>query len=234
MRWSEFIPVLPKYYEIIAQAFPAGFAQLVTFSSGFIVQYALKDYGEAALASYGITMRIEQLFLLPALGITISLVPIAAQNYGAEQPARVREAFHRCWLLGVIGTTLAFPFLWFGGGLAASVFSDDPEVIRISALFLKVEAVILPIYVVLFSINSLLQALKKAAWTMWIGIYRQWIGIALFIWLFAYVIDGGLTGVRLGIAFGVGTGLLLSLWVGIRVARARIGGLGWPVFLVRA
>jgi len=234
LRWSEFIPVLPKYYEIIAQAFPAGFALLVTFSSGFIVQYALKDYGEAALASYGITMRIEQLFLLPALGITISLVPIAAQNYGAEQPARVREAFHRCWLLGVIGTTLAFPFLWFGGGLAASVFSDDPEVIRISALFLKVEAVILPIYVVLFSINSLLQALKKAAWTMWIGIYRQWIGIALFIWLFAYVIDGGLTGVRLGIAFGVGTGLLLSLWVGIRVARARIGGLGWPVFLVRA
>ncbi|KIN71220.1 MATE family efflux transporter [Sulfitobacter guttiformis] len=234
LRWAEFIPVPAKYYEIIAQAFPAGFALLVTFSSGFIVQYALKDYGEAALASYGITMRIEQLFLLPALGITISLVPIAAQNFGAGQNARVREAFHRCWILGVIGTTLAFPFLWFGGGLATSVFSDDPEVIRISALFLKVEAVILPIYVVLFSINSLLQALKKAAWTMWIGIYRQWIGIALFIWFFAYVMDGGLTGVRLGIAAGVGTGLLLSLWIGLRVAEDRIGGLGSPWIRAKA
>ncbi len=234
LRWAEFIPVPAKYYEIIAQAFPAGFALLVTFSSGFIVQYALKDYGEAALASYGITMRIEQLFLLPALGITISLVPIAAQNFGAGNHARVREAFHRCWLLGVIGTTLAFPFLWFGGGLAAGVFSEDPEVIRISALFLKVEAAILPIYVVLFSINSLLQALKKAAWTMWIGIYRQWIGIAFFIWLFAYVIDGGLTGVRLGIAAGVGSGLLLSLWIGMRVARDRIGGLGLPRFAAPA
>jgi len=230
LRWSEFTPVPGKYYEIIAQAFPAGFALLVTFSSGFIVQYALKDYGEAALASYGITMRIEQLFLLPALGITISLVPIAAQNFGAGNDARVREAFHRCWLMGIVMTTLAFPFLWFGGGLAASVFSNDAEVIRISALFLRVEAVILPIYVVLFSINSLLQALKKAAWTMWIGIYRQWIGIAFFIRLFVYVIDGGLTGVRLAIAAGVGTGLLLSLWIGIRVARERIGGLGWPVF----
>jgi putative MATE family efflux protein len=234
LRWSEFIPVPAKYYEIITQAFPAGFALLVTFSSGFIVQYALKDYGEAALASYGITMRIEQLFLLPALGITISLVPIAAQNFGAGNDARVREAFHRCWLMGIVMTTLAFPFLWFGGGLAASVFSDDAEVIRISALFLKVEAVILPIYVVLFSINSLLQALKKAAWTMWIGIYRQWIGIAFFIWLFVYVIDGGLTGVRLGIAAGVGTGLLLSLWIGTRVARERIGGLGWPAFAFKA
>ncbi|MEH6647093.1 MATE family efflux transporter [Sulfitobacter sp.] len=234
LKLSEFVPVPAKYYEIIAQAFPAGFALLVTFSSGFIVQYALKDYGEAALAAYGITMRVEQLFLLPALGITISLVPIAAQNYGAGKNDRVRAAFHRCWILGVIGTSLAFPFLWFGGGWAARVFSDDPEVIRISALFLKVEAAILPIYVVLFSINSLLQALKKAAWTMWIGIYRQWIGIALFIWLFAYVIDGGLTGVRLGIAAGVGTGLLLSLWIGMRVAKDRIGGLGLPAFLTKA
>jgi putative MATE family efflux protein len=230
LRWTEFVPVPAKYLEIAAQAFPAGFALLVTFSSGFIVQFALKDYGEAALAAYGITMRIEQLFLLPALGITISLVPIAAQNFGAGDHARVREAFHRCWILGVVGTTLAFPFLWFGGGMAARVFSDDPEVIRISALFLKVEAAILPVYVVLFTINSLLQALKKAAWTMWIGIYRQWIGIAFFIWLFAYAMDGGLTGIRLGIAAGVGTGLLLSLWIGMRVANARIGGLGRPVF----
>jgi putative MATE family efflux protein len=228
LRWSEFIPVPGKYLEIIAQAFPAGFALLVTFSSGFIVQYALKDYGEAALAAYGITMRIEQLFLLPALGVTISLVPIAAQNFGAQNNERVRAAFHRCWIIGVVLTTAAFPLLWFGGAWAARVFSSDPEVIRVSALFLKVEAAILPVYVVLFSINSLLQALKKAAWTMWIGIYRQWIGIAFFIWLFAYAIDGGLTGVRLGIAAGVGTGLLLSLWIGTRVARDKIGGLGWP------
>ena len=234
LKLAEFFPSPAKYLEIFAQAFPAGFALLVTFSSGFIVQYALKGYGESALAAYGITMRIEQLFLLPALGVTISLVPIAAQNYGAGNYDRVREGFHRCWIIGVVLTTVAFPFLWFGGGLATRVFSNDPEVIRISALFLKVEAVILPIYVILFSINSILQALKKAAWTMWIGIYRQWIGIALFIWLFAYVIDGGLTGVRLGIAFGVGTGLLLSLWVGVRVANERIGGLGWPEFLSKS
>ncbi len=229
LRLAEFIPSPAKYYEIVAQAFPSSFALLVTFSSAFIVQYALKDYGEAALAAYGITMRVEQLFLLPALGISIAMVPIAAQNYGAGEHDRVRAAFHRCWIMGVIGTTCAFPFLWFGGSLAASVFSDDPEVIRICALFLKVEAVILPVYTVLFSFNSLLQALKKAYLTMWIGIYRQWIGIAAFIWLFTAFIDWGLTGVRIGIAMGVGTGMLLALVVVTRVARTRIGGLGRPL-----
>ncbi|MBB3995247.1 putative MATE family efflux protein [Sulfitobacter undariae] len=233
LKWSEFAPVPAKYAEIIAQAFPSAFALLVTFSSGFIIQFALKDHGEAALAAYGIAMRVEQLFLLPALGIAISLVPIAAQNFGAGQSERVREAFHRCWMLGVTGTLLAFPFLWFGGALAARVFSDDAEVIRVTALFLKVEAVILPLYVVLFAINSLLQALRNAVWTMWLGIYRQWIGMALFIWLFAYVFDGGMTGVRLGIAAAVGTGLLLGIWVGVRVARTQIGGLGKPPFMAK-
>ncbi|MEP1765681.1 MAG: MATE family efflux transporter [Sulfitobacter sp.] len=228
LKLSEFTPVLAKYYQITAQAFPTGFALLVTFSSGFIVQYALKDYGPAALAAFGISMRVEQLFLLPAIGVTVSLVAIAAQNFGAGNEARVREAFHRCWAIGVVITTLAFPFLWWGGGLATALFSNDPEVIAIGALFLKVEAVILPIYVVLFSINALLQALQKASWTMWIGIYRQWIGIAFFIWLFASVLDGGLTGVRLGIAFGVGSGLILSLWVAVWVAKKQIGGLALP------
>ena len=225
---SEFVPTRAKYTEITKQAFPSSFALLITFASGFIVQYALKGYGEASLAAYGISLRVEQIFLLPALGITIALVPIAAQNFGADQPDRVREAFRRCWHLGVIGTAAAFPFLWFGGGFATSLFSNDPEVIEIGALFLKVEAVVLPIYVILFSVNSLLQALKKAVWTMWIGIYRQVIAIAAFIWLFTDVLDWGLAGVRIAIAVAVATGLIMSLGVAKRVARDKIGGLTQP------
>lgn len=221
----EFVPNARKFIEIAGQAFPAGFALLITFSSGFIVQFALKGFGEEALAAYGIALRIEQIFLLPALGITIALAAIAAQNYGAERHDRVRQAFHSSWKLGVMVTGCAFPFLWFGGGYATSVFSSDLEVIEIGALFLRVEAVVLPIYVVLFSVNSLLQALKKALWTMLIGIYRQIFAVGLFIWFLAFFLDLGLAGVRIGIALAVGTGLLVSLIVAARVAKARIGGL---------
>lgn len=225
LTWTEFRPTLSPYVEIANQAFPASFALLINFASGFVVQFALKGFGEGSLAAYGISLRIEQLFLLPAVGITIALVPIAAQNYGAGDYDRVRQSFRRCWMLGVIATACAFPFLWFGGGFATSLFSSDPEVIRIGALFLQIEALILPLYVVLFSINALLQALKRAVWTMWIGIYRQGIGIALFIWLFTEVFDWGLSGVRLGIALAVVTGLIMSVLIAHRIARHKIGGL---------
>ncbi len=83
----------------------------------------------------------------------------------------------------------------------------------------------LPLYVVLFSVNSLLQALQAAIWTMWIGIYRQGIGIALFIWLFTSVLGWGLAGVRLGIAVAVVTGLLMSLAIARHIAGRKVGGL---------
>ena len=81
---------------------------------------------------------------------------------------------------------------------------------------------------ILFSVNSLLQALKKAVWTMWIGVYRQIIAMAAFIWLFTDVFDWGLTGVRVAIAVAVATGLMMSLVVAHRVARDKIGGLTAP------
>ena len=219
---QDFRPVGAKYAAIASQAFPASLALLITFASGFLIQYALKFYGEGTVAAYGIAMRIEQLFLLPAIGITIALVPIAAQNYGAGHTHRVRKAFRLCCILVIIATACAFPVFWFFGGWATSFFSDDPAVIADGALFLRFEAVILPAYAIMFAINSVLQALKAADWTLWIGIYRQAIGMALFIWLFTWVFDLGVFGVSVGMATAGVTGLALALGVFAQVTRRRL------------
>lgn len=63
LKWSEFRPVTAKYLEIASQAFPASFALLINFASGFVVLFALKSYGDEALAAYGISLRIEQIIL---------------------------------------------------------------------------------------------------------------------------------------------------------------------------
>ena len=47
------------------------------------MQFALKDFGSEAIAGYSIALRIEQLLLLPVLGVTHALLPVVAQNFGA-------------------------------------------------------------------------------------------------------------------------------------------------------
>jgi putative MATE family efflux protein len=224
VEWSEFKPNRESYRAIVAQLLPASTALVVMFFSGFVVQFALKGFGESAIAAYGVALRIEQILLLPVLGMTGALLPIAGQNFGAKEFERVRDALWFCWKLGFAMTVVAAPALWFGGGLAMSIFTDDPKVIEIGISYLRVDGFLFPIYMMLFSINSLLQALKKPIWTLWISVYRQGFGVAFFIWLFIGPMAFGVWGVWFGIATAVTTGWVIALLVARTIAKQNIGG----------
>jgi Na+-driven multidrug efflux pump len=198
---------------------------MVMFISGFVVQYALKGFGAHAIAAYGVALRIEQILLLPVLGMTGALLPIAGQNFGAGAHERVRAALRLCWKLGFAMALIATPALWFGGRHAMGLFTDDPAVIETGAGYLRVDALLFPVYMMLFSINSLLQALKQPIYTLWISLYRQGFGVAFFIWVCVGLLGFGVIGVWLGIAMAVASGWIIALIVARRVAGRTIGGL---------
>jgi len=204
---------------------PTATAFMVMFISGFVVQYALKGFGEHAIAAYGIALRIEQILLLPVLGMTGALLPIAAQNFGAGDHARTREALWFCWKLGFVMTISAAPILWFAGGTAMAFFTDDQSVIDVGISYLRVDSFLFILYMMLFSINSFLQALKRPIWVLWISIYRQGFGGAFFVWLLVGVLHMDVWGVWLGIGIAVSSGWIIALLITHRLAHQEIGGL---------
>ena len=222
---TAFQPDKDSFRKIFAQLLPAGSAMIIMFISGFVVQFALKTFGGHAVAAYGVALRIEQILLLPVLGMTGALLPIAGQNFGAQKYDRVREALKYCWGVGFAMTALATPILFFGGTFVMALFSNDPDVIRAGSSYLRVDAFLFPIYMMLFSINSLLQAFKQAIWTLWISVYRQGFAVAFFVWVFISFTDFGVQGVWFGIAAAVTSGWVLSLIILRNVARTQIGGL---------
>jgi len=157
--------------------------------------------------------------------MTGALLPIAGQNFGAADYDRVRAALWFCWKTGFVMSVVAMPILLFGGATAMSIFSDDPDVIRVGATYLRIDAFLFPVYVMLFSFNSLLQALKKPVWTLWISLYRQGFAVAFFIWVFVGLFDFNLDGVWIGIATAVSSGWVIALIIVRHVAAKTIGGI---------
>ncbi len=225
LRRRNFVPVWASVHEISVQSVPTTFALLIMFLSGFVVQYALKGFGEHAIAGFGIGLRVEQILLLPVLGMTTALLPILSQNLGAGEFDRVRHALHFCWKIGAVITLIAAAILWTFGAAILGLFTSDPEVIRVGLLYLRIDSVILPLYMMLFSINSLLQALKRPVWSVWIGLYRQGFGIAFFAWIFVGVWGFNEAGVWYGTAAAVSSGWAIAMVIAARLARRDIGGL---------
>ena len=224
-RPVDYRPRAIRFREITAMAFPASSAMIVMLIGAYVTQLYLKPFGPEAIAAYGVGLRIEQMLLLPGFGLTIALLPIAAQNFGAVEYDRVREAFTFCCKAGFALMLAGSLLLWFAARPAVSLFTSDPEVVRLGGDYLNVDGFLLPIYILLFAMNSLLQAFKRPMYTLWIGIYRQGFGIAVFCAIFVILLDWGSWGVWFGIAASVFTGFLLALRITWSVANREIGGL---------
>ncbi len=226
-RWSleEFKPDLAIFIDISRQVVPSSFAMLVMILVGFVIQFYLKQFGPSAVAAYGVALRVEQLFLLPAFGLTGALLPIAAQNFGANEADRVRNSLYVCVGIGLVYMLFASPVLWFAAGHLMRFFAPDSNVVAVGITYLRVDSIIFPAYLVLFALNSWLQAMKKPKSVLLIGLYRQAFAVPFFIWLFVRVADFGVTGVWYGVAASVISGLVVSLAVAHLVSRPLVGGL---------
>ena len=222
---STYRPNRVDFGNIAKMALPisAGYALIVI--GIFIVQMHLRNFGSEAIAAFGAGFRIQQMLLMPGLAIATTLRAIAAQNFGAGESGRVREAFGFCVKAGAGFMSLAALVLWAAGHPLMTLFADDAEVVRIGAEFLKVYGLLLPVHLFTFSMYSLLQAFKRPAITLFVTIYREIFGMALFPPLFVVVLGPGTLGVWLGVAAGVVTACFLALIITMKVSREEMGGL---------
>ncbi|MCG6902307.1 MAG: MATE family efflux transporter [Rhodobacter sp.] len=228
LRRTHFRPRPATFGALAKQMLPSSFALQIMIIAGFAVQYALKHFGAHTIAAYGVGMRIEQLVLLPILGVASSLLPIAAQNFGARDFDRVRAAFFFSIRIALVFMAVACPILWIGADVAMGLFNPDPEVRQVGVGYLRFDALLLPVYALLFIINSLLQALKRPVFVLLISIYRQGFGVAFFVWLFLTYRGWDIWSVWFGIGTSVLTGFALSALIATRVSMREIGGLTAP------
>ena len=208
------------FRELFSQGFPSAMNMMTVSLGIFIITWFVGRFGEQAVAAYGIGTRVEQIALLPVMGLNISTLALTAQNFGAERIDRIRETVQVSLrygaLLAVSGTVAA---LLYSRELMG-IFTADPAVIDVGVRFLAVEAYVLPAYVLLYVCISAMQGIKMPLFGLIIGLYRQIAGPAVVFHLFTTVMGLGLVGVWWGI-FGVtwSAALVVVLYVSRTLAK---------------
>jgi len=129
--------------------------------------------GEYAVAGYGVGTRIEQVVLLPILGINTAIISIIAQNYGANNFNRIKETYFTAIKYAFIIMITAGTLVFLSANIITSFFSSDPEVIEYGKRYLKISAFVLPAYPVFFLSNGFFMALKKSENAMISNLFRN-------------------------------------------------------------
>ena len=181
-----FIPKITFLKTLFIQSVPIMFTMLMIMFGVFNIFYFVGQFGELATAGYGTAVRIEQVLLLPVIGLNTAVLAIAGQNYGAKIYKRIKEVYSKALFFGSSFMILAGIFIYFTSSLIISFFTDDPEVIKNGALYLKVAALIGPVYPVFFITSALFQALKKPLFSLYMTILRLTLLPFLSLW---YVIN---------------------------------------------
>lgn len=126
------------WWGMIKVGLPAGgeFALMAVYMS--LVYVIIRQFGAAAQAGFGIGGRLMQAMFLPVMSIAFALAPIAGQNYGARNAARVRETFRSGAML-VTGIMIVITALsHIAPEKMIGAFSQDPGVIAFGAEYLRI------------------------------------------------------------------------------------------------
>lgn len=212
-----FKPNIKLILQIAGQAFPAALNMLTVAVGIFVITWFVKHFGKEAVAAYGIATRVEQVILLPTIGLNFAVLSLVGQNNGAGRMDRVREAWVTCMRYGT-GLMLAGGVLLYAvRRYAMDWFTDDAQVIAHGADYLSVAAITLCAYPILFQTVFLLQGLKRPAYGLWIGLYRQIAAPWLVFHFLAFTVGWQIWGVWAGISMVTWSAALFTLWWGSRV-----------------
>ncbi len=186
LRLECFIPKFDFLKSITNQAVPVMFSMLFIGVGIFNILYFIGKFGDLATAGYGAALRIEQVFLLPVIGLNTAVLSIGGQNFGAKAYDRIRELYTKALFFGVSFMVTAGIILFFGAEFFVSLFTDNNEAIKHGAIYLKVAAFIGPIYPAFFITTAVFQAVKKPLYSLYLSILRLTAFPFLSLW---YVIN---------------------------------------------
>jgi len=191
----DFVPQFQTFLKIAKQSVPASLRLLAIAVNFFVITFFLKFFGAEAIAAFGISIRIEQIAILPALGLSTATLALVGQNNGARNFARAEKVFRLALKYGFVVVAPVVLAAFIFAPELIGIFSDDPAVIALGTIILRIGALTDLAYVANDIILATVQALKKPAFVFWNSIFRELILPIGIFWILIHEMDFGFTAI---------------------------------------
>lgn len=141
-----------------------------------IINNGLRENSENAVlsqAAYGISNRMQFIFVMVVLGLTQGMQPVVGYNYGAKRPDRVKRALTLTIMWATLVTTLGFLVCELVPHLVARIFTTDPLLIEKSSWAMRVMSIFMPFIGFQLVTTNFFQSIGMVNKSIFLSLTRQ-------------------------------------------------------------
>ncbi|MFO8060536.1 MAG: MATE family efflux transporter [Bacillota bacterium] len=211
---------------VIQVGIPAAVENFIRQGSQILYTMIIAGLGTAAMAANSIAMSIQSLAFMPGFGFSLAATALVGQNLGARQPSRAEKSGYTSLRYAMIVSCLMGVLFLVAPGLITRLYTDDPEVIALTVMCLRIIAISMPSLAMVMVFSGGLRGAGDTRFVMLSTLVGNW-GIRLLgSYLLGMRLGMGLAGVWIAMAGDqIGRGFLLlarfrrGRWKGIELFR---------------
>lgn len=181
----DWVPHLPSFSQISAQGLPNTLDILGVSIGFFILNYYVSPFGQDAIAALGSASRIEQVALLPVLGVNTAILALIAQNNGAGNVGRMYETLRIGLFYGIALMLITMALSMIFARPLMRLFTSDPEIIDIGVRYIRIRGWGLAPNAIFFAAANVFRGLKRPylplGWNMLRFVMLPWLFIYIYI-----------------------------------------------------
>ena len=200
LKLKDFKIDLHMMWRIVRIGIPASVMGMQRGLSQLLLMALMVPFGTTAVAAHTILQRLEMIMAMVCLGIGIGAGTLAGQNLGAGKPHRAEKSgLYACGIAEIIMIfSSALFFIW--PQYAIRIFSSDPELVKISSMFLRIAVVgftvmgLGPVFMQFFS------GAGDTMFPMLVSLFNTWLILLPAAYLLPKITGMGVFGIRWAMA----------------------------------
>lgn len=164
--------IMDSWRRILHVGLPAMTSSLIAPITTAFITYQVAQFGQEAVAGFGVASRVEGLMLIAVFAMSASMTPFVGQNFGAEKYDRVRDGVKWGFRFSLIYGLIVASVLALTSGIIAGVFTDDPKAIAAANLHLRIVPLSYFALGLAMCVNSSFNAIGKPMPAMFVSLTR--------------------------------------------------------------